>query len=469
MSVLEFNKISNSKCYLISTFFAVFSYLFFSCESLAITLNEALEAAYEHNVVLKSEREVLKIKDEEIMQIISKMLPSISIAKEKLNIKQTPSDERKDQGYRTERANDIKGHFVLSQNLYRGGSDFASLIVARNSIEAARAELKDKEQRILLSVIESFFKLKALNDKHRNAKEMEQKIKKYMDATEQRFKAGTVTRTDVAKIQAAYASSKAKKSQYWSEFISEKTKFKNLIGLDDDIAVQSESKLEVKIPSTVDEAVAIALKNNPQIHIGNFSKRASAENVKVHMGSLLPVVDLKHQVDDLTHASVRSSDRGLKLNQVTSLEVTMPIFDGGNRWSKVRAAKNDSKRTEYHVMNIYNEVSQAATSAWLAVVAEKEILKSRRESFKASKVTYEGAKAEEEAGVRASIDVIEAYYEYFQSYEQYIDAKTNHWLSLYSLKMVLGECTAEGLKLKVKLYDPLANYNRIKFQLIGAY
>jgi outer membrane protein len=469
MQVKQLNKNLFLQMNLINIFGILMFWGCYSCKSFAITLNEALEYAYKNNVALKSDREVLKAKDEEIMQIIARMLPSISISKEKLNIKQTPTDESQEQGYKTEKTSGLRGHLVLSQNIYRGGSDFASLTVARNSIEAARAELKDKEQRMLLSVVESFFKLKALNDKYCNAKEMEQKIKKYMHATEQRFKAGTVTRTDVARIQAAYASSKAKKSQYWSEFISEKTKFKNLIGLDEDITVQSESKQEVKIPSTVDEAVAIALKNNPQIHIGNFSKRASAENVKVHMGSLLPTIDLKHQVDDLTHASLRSSDRGLKLNQVTSLEVTIPIFDGGNRWSKVRAAKNDSKRIEYNVMNIYNEVSQAATKAWSAVTAEKEILKSREESLKASKVTYEGAKAEEEAGIRASIDVIEAYYEYFQSYDQYIDAKTNYWLSLYSLKMVLGECTAEGLKLKVKVYDPLANYNKIKFQLIGAY
>jgi outer membrane protein len=449
--------------------FLIIIFLYINCNCWAVTLNEALEAAYENNVTLKADREALKVKDEDIMEIISRMLPSVSIKKIKENGKQVPSQERQVAGEVTQKNNGITGYFDLSQNLFRGGADVSSLIAVRNAIEAARADLMNKEQVALQSVVESFFKLKALNSKYLNAKKMETQTKEYVVATDQRFSVGEVTKTDVARAQAAYASSKARKSNYWAGFVSEKVRFKNMTGLEVNDVMSSNSDKDIKIPSSVDEAIGRALKNNPNMLIADFTRKSSAAQVKANMGALLPKVDLRHQVGDLSRDRLRGNDKGYKLNQVTSLEVTVPIFDGGSNWSKVRAAKRRDKQSQYNSMNINNEITQRATAAWFGLDASRDILKSRKDALEASKVAYEGAREEEKAGIRASIDVVNAHHEYFQSYEQYVDAETDYYLSVYRLKAEVGECTAQGLNLKVKLYDPLANYNRIKFQLIGAY
>ncbi len=443
--------------------------LYFSCNALATTLTEALEAAYENNVALKENRETLKVRDEQVMEVISRMLPSVSVAKEKRNGKQTPSQSAADAGATTTKINGITGTFMLSQNLFRGGSDMASLIAARNSIEASRAELKQKEQIVLLGVVESFLKLNALDSKYSNAKRMEKETKDYVNATQERFKVGEVTKTDVARAQSAYAEYKARKSRNWAELLSEKAKFKNITGIEGDNLVLLASEKEVKHPANVDDAVAIGLKQNPKVLVANFMKQVSREQVKANMGRLLPSIDLKHQVDDLDHAPVKSRNEGYKLNQITSLQVTVPIFDGGSNWSKVRAAKSENKKNEYSAINASNEVMESVTASWFSTDSAKDVLKSTKEAMLASKLAYDGAKQEEKAGIRASIDVVIAHNEYYSTCERYIDAQMQYWLSLYGLKAALGECTAQGLNLKVKHYDPLVNYNRIKFQLIGAY
>jgi outer membrane protein len=443
--------------------------LYLSCNAFATTLTEALEAAYENNVALKESREELKVRDEQIMEVISKMLPSVSISKEKRNGKQIPSQNAADAGATTTKINGIIGTFSLSQNLFRGGSDMSSLIAARNSIEASRAELKQKEQIVLIGVVESFLKLNALDNKYSNAKRMEKETKEYVNATQQRFKVGEVTKTDVARAESAYAEYKARKSKHWAELISEKAKFKNITGIEGDNLVLLNSEKEIKHPANVDDAIAIGLKQNPRILVANFMKQVSREQVKSNMGRLLPSIDLKHQVDDLERAPVTSNNNGYKMSQVTSLQVTVPIFDGGSTWSKVRAAKRENKKNEYSAVKTNNEVMEIVTASWFSADSAKDILKSAKEAMLASKIAYDGAKQEEKAGIRASIDVVIAHNEYYATYERYIDAQMQYWLSLYGLKVALGECTAQGLNLKVKHYDPLVNYNRIKFQLIGAY
>ena len=165
--------------------------LIFGSEACAVTLNEALEAAYENNVTLKAKREELKQQDEVIMQALSNMLPHIGITRTKSNGKIKPSRERQRDGATTETVDGITSSLVLKQNLFRSGGDFASLMAAKNSVEAHRAELESSEQEILRGVVQTFLKLKGSESKYQHAKKMEVDTKNYVIASEKRFEVGS--------------------------------------------------------------------------------------------------------------------------------------------------------------------------------------------------------------------------------------------------------------------------------------
>ena len=448
-------------------FFIILLSVFFGSQSFAVTLNEALEAAYEHNLSLKAKREELKIKDEKIMEVFSKMLPKVRLSRIKRNGKYKPSDES--QNTETQNIDGIYGQMTVEQNIFRGGSDVAELVAARNVIEAAREELKLEEQKTLVSAVESFLKVKGAEDKYKNAKKMENDARNYVHATEQRFRAGEVTKTDVATAKAAYARAKARKTKHWSEFISEKTRFKNTTGIEAANLVLSGGDKNLKLPLSLDETISLALKNNPNVIAIGKQKNAATATVKARMGTILLNVDLVHEVKNNRHAPSRERTRGYEHEQVTKIELTMPIFDGGARWSHIRAAKREDKRLQYQVANVNEEVTHNATAGWSSFDAAKDILKSQKDALSAAKTAYDGAVEEEKAGIRASIDVIKAHEAYFEHYEAFVDSQTQYYVSLYSLKSVLGECTAQGLNLKVPVYNPLKNYNNIKWQLISAY
>lgn len=443
--------------------------LFLGTEAYAVTLNEALEAAYENNVVLKGKREELKQYDEKIMQSLSAMLPHVTVHKTKSNGKNKPSRERQLQGDTTETIDGITSSLVLKQNLFRSGSDFASLISAKNFVEAHRAELESHEQDILRAIVQNFLKLKGAESKYQHAKRMEVDTKNYVTASEKRFEVGDITKTDVARAKSAHASIVARKAQYWSEYVAEKEDFKNLTGIEPSKLVLPDSAKVLKLPANMEEAVAVSLRHNPQIIAADRSKKSKNAEVKYAMGGVLPSVNLEHKLDDFSHAPVLSSNRNYRYKQTTSIDVTVPIFDGGASWSRIRAAKRANKQSEYNLAHIKNEVTKKAISGWSKVESSRLVFKGSKESFEAAKVAFEGAFEEEKAGIRSSSDVIQYQIEYLERYTNYIDARTSLYDSLYNLKAALGECTAKGLNLKVKLYDPLKNYNSIKWQLIGAY
>lgn len=441
----------------------------FGAEACAVTLNEALEAAYENNVQLKAKREELKQRDEYIMQSLSRMLPHVHVQRSKSNGKLTPSQERKIAGETNQTVDGITSAFVLKQNLFRSGADFASLMSSKNLVEAYRAELESSEQEMLRTVVQNFVKLKGAESKYLHAKKMVADAKNYVVASEQRFEVGDITKTDVAKAKSAFADIDSKKSQFWSEYVSEKEAFKNITGIEPTNLILPDVSKILKFPANMDEAVAIALRNNPKVVLASKVKKSKASDVKATMGGILPSVDLTHQVKDLSRAPTVSGVRGYKYDQTTTVDIVVPIFDGGKGWSTIRSAKRANKQAEYNLANTNNEVTQMTISAWTGIDSAKSMFKGSRESFEAARIAFEGALEEEKAGIRASSDVIQSQHDYLDRYERYIAVRTHLYNSLYSLKAALGECTAKGLNLKVKLYDPLKNYNSIKWQLIGAY
>ena len=119
--------------------------------------------------------------------------------------------------------------------------------------------------------------------------------------------------------------------------------------------------------------------------------------------------------------------------------------------------------------NVKNKVLADTIQSWREYESKKYVLEARNEEVAAARIAYEGMKKEEKAGLRTISDVITARNVFFRSYREMLTARTSHIVSGYVIASKIGECTAEHLKLDVKLYDPFKNYNIIKLQLIGSY
>ena len=189
---------------------------------------------------------------------------------------------------------------------------------------------------------------------------------------------------------------------------------------------------------------------------------------------MLPSVDLQHQISDNTKAPFSDISPAARRNHTTSITLNIPIFGttdgaGKNSWSALREQKRTAAQLQNTLQNTMKNTRASAIQSWAAFKAEKRSLKAREAQFAAQKIAYKGAQALEKAGQISTLDIIEYQSRYFEAYSQLISERENYYNALYTLKSTVGECTAKGLKLNTKYYDPLKNYNSIKWQLIGAF
>lgn len=444
-------------------FFIIFTT--FISASNAQDIKTALSSAYDNNPDLKASREKLKATDEQIMQSLSRWLPTVSASKQKRFLKQgesatSPSAE----------IEGISSDLSITQNLFRGGADIATIKMAKSIIEQERAMLLHKEQEVLVSVVDIYMKTLQAEEEHKIAEDQLKDSKMLVKFAERRFAAGESTKTDVAQAKSSLAEAHSALISASSNLEIARARFFELTGLR--ASKLTDPNLKFSLPHTLDQAIELSLINNPEMIAARQKSIQSAQNIdKVRGEKLLPSIDLKHAIQD-NRRDGQIGSGGLRsgaLNRVTVLSMTVPIFDGGASWSQYRQAKRTSQQSKYDMTNIHNKIITSVTSAWREHESKKYILESKKEEVSSSYTAYDGMKKEERAGLRSIGDVITARANYFNSYRRMLNAKSDYETSRYVIAAKVGGCTAEHLKLDVKLYDPLKNYNIIKLQPIGSY
>ncbi|NRA73504.1 MAG: TolC family protein [Rickettsiales bacterium] len=428
----------------------------------AVTLEDALINTYKTNPELNAQRESLKASDEAIMQALSRWLPNITAKATKQYTKQKKivTSTRA-----TNNSTDGKTHsLTISQNLFRSGADIASIKTARFSIEAARANLDNKEQEVFLKATDAYMNTLATKEIFQITQTKEKDNARLLNGTRQRFKAGDASKTDVALAEAELSKAKSERATAQASYETSKANFQSTIGLSARNLTLPKNNL--LLPKTIGETLNIAATKNPQVKSARNSADAGKQNINVEKGNVLPTVDLQHSISDDTKQGYATT-RGLR-NFTTTVELSMPLFQPSS-WSKLRETKRKAAQAQNEMNATIKSTRSRATQAWATLQADKTSLKARQDEYKARKIAYDGAKASEKAGLISTLDIIQYQNDYFTAYINFIQAQSKYYVSLYTLKSIVGECTATGLKLNTQYYNPLKNYNSIKWQLIGAF
>jgi len=448
---------------LIFSFFLILNVVCFSVH--AENLKEILSNTYETNPDLKASRERLKATDEQIMQSLSRWLPSVSLSGQKRFI-----DRGSSQTSASSKVQGTSRALNITQNLFRGGADVSTVKMAKAVIEQGRAALLSKEQEVLVAAVDIYMKVLQAEEEYKISEEQLEDSKLLVEFATRRFGGGEGTKTDVAQAKASLAEANSAIISASANLEILKSKFFEITGINP--SKLSEPTQEIELPKSLDQAIESAMVSNPDLVSAISKKDQDVYNIhKVRGERILPSVDLKHSIqDDRKDGTIGAS--GLvsgAINRVTVLSVNIPVFDGGASWSQYRQAKRTSQQSQYDLSNIQNQVITTTTQAWRGYESKKYVLEARKEEVEASRVAYIGMNKEEKAGLRSVSDVINARNTYFNSYRRMINAKSDYVTSRYVIASKIGECTAEHLQLDVKIYDPLKNYNTIKLQLVGSY
>ncbi|GAN69023.1 TolC family outer membrane protein [Acetobacter orleanensis] len=430
------------------------------------TLQEALASAYLTNPTLQQARATLRATDEQVPTALAGWRPTVS-GTAGLTYYQGTNDYQgsADQpGYlRMYNTPGYTAGVTITQPLYTGGKTTASTHQAVNKVMAARANLISVEQQVFKNVVNAYVSViedeQLLQLNINNERVLQQQLR----ATNERFKVGEITRTDVAQAESAYASSKATRQQSEGTLQTAQATYMQIVGMapPPNLVPPQPLVLPVKNEQT---AAAMAVKNNPDVINALFTESSQKDAVSVAMAAIMPKVSataaysrqinqsLNHQIDE---------------NKYAMLNFNIPIYQGGSEYAAVRQAKQQAQAAHREVDIQRRTVAQDAVSNWQKLVSYQAAISSNRAAIKAGTVALDGVERQAIVGTSTTLEVLQQQETLLQAQVALVQSLSNMVIASYNVASAIGRLTAADLQLNVPLYDDKAYYKAVKDRLWG--
>jgi len=407
------------------------------------TLADAVTSAIGNNPVLMAERKTRGLADETLAQARAGLRPSIGF-----------SSSYGSQGLEYGRSVDTPtGSFPLDgwqeratvglearHTLYAGGSLAAQRDQAVAGVKAAEARLRGAEQDLVLAVVTAFVDVQRAEREVGIRETNVSSLKQHVQAANDRFTVGEVTRTDVAQAQARESGSVADLAEARSALGAARASYEQIVGRP---PVQlAEPPMAPRLPGTVDEAIAIAKGLNPQLIAARAEEIAAEEGIDIAKGGLAPRLGIVGSAG-LQETYQDNSFRDTNLGLVA--ELSIPLFQGGLLNSKTRAARLNSDRARYQRMAVERDVNARVTTVWHAAIAAREAIAASSSRVAAAQVALDGAKRELEVGTRITLDVLDQERELLEAQLELVDAERSAYIAVHRLLAEMGRLSPESI------------------------
>ncbi len=428
----------------------------------AETLEEALVSAYNTNPQLLAERSNVSAVDEGVPQALSGWRPSVQFTGSAgwEQYENTPPAPPSAPAHETDQPK--TADINVSQPIYQGGGTVAKTAAAEQAVEAERARYGALESSIFFSAVQSYFDV--LRDQatvNLNINN-EQVLRRQLEATEDQFRVGSLTRTDVAQAEARLAAARASRQQAEGTLASDRANFARFVGHAPQNLEQPE--LRPVLPQTRDEALSLAATKNPNVQAAIFTEESARSTVVATRAQLLPSLNL---VTDVNRAQETIVNGRETTTGSVVFRVTMPLYEGGNIYSQTRQAEEKVAQSLGLTDDARNAAVQAATQAWETIQSARASAFSLQSTITADQVALEGVRQEQQVGARTILDVLNQQQELFSDEVSLVDAQHDLAVAEFNLAQQIGTLSAVNLGLPVKLYDVRTHYDSVRDKWIG--
>ena len=427
-------------------------------EAAAETLEAALARAYENNPTLLAERARLRATDEAVPLARAGARPTFRIDG---NIGVSETDTTTTSLGRTSESSASltprNYDIVVSNSLYQGGRVDAETASAEHLVRAGRAGLLSVEQAIMLDAATAYLDVlsdRAVLDLNRNN---ERVVSRQLQAAQDRFRVGEVTRTDISQAEARLAQAKADRIAAEGRLVTTNGNYRRTTGAPP--GDLSWPPMPRDMPESEEAALALAETESPGILAAEFTSAAARADIRAAQSSLYPRVSLQGSYGtyyDQTEATEERSAATLNVN------VSIPLYQSGAERSRVRRAKQVAAQRRFEADQARREARLDITSAWEALETARARIAAIESQVEAASIALEGVTQEAFVGLRTTLDVLDAEQELFRANVDLVRAQRDEIVSAYRLQAATGNLTAQKLGLAVDPYDDEAYYNRVR-------
>ena len=420
----------------------------------AETLRDALALAYQTNPSLLAQRASQRSLDETIVQARAGLRPQ-------LDVTASATYSRSDTGTFGVVESDGAGVSIgLSQTLWSGGRIGHGISAAEANIMAGRENLRDIEQTVLASVIQAYADVIRDSEILQIRQSNLGVLGRQRDESSARFEVGEITRTDVAQSEARLAQSEADLANAQAQLSVSRAVYAAVVGqAPGDLAPMP---VLPNLPTDFDSALDVALQDNPGVRAAGYSLQAAEANVAAARAEYMPSARLTASYGGTSNDIGRPGDIVDNTRLQAGASISVPLFTGGLNSSRVAQARERANVAQINVEGERRRTLQSVSTAYAQSLSARSTLTAGQEAVRAATVAAEGVRQEAQVGLRTTLDVLNQELELRSAEVTLASARRNEYVAQANLLAAMGRLEGQDLDASLAVYDPAANYNRVR-------
>ena len=347
---------------------------------------------------------------------------------------------------------------TVTQTLFNGFQTDNQTRRAESTVYSQREILRFTELTVLYNAVQSYMNVlsnTATLELNRNNVEV---LEEQLRQTRDRFNVGEVTRTDVAQAEARLAGARSQVSAAESALRTSIGIYRQNIGVEPRQLAPGRP-LDRFVPPSLDAAIAIGLRDHPQIVSAIHAVDAAEAQVKVLEGQLAPSVSLQ---GSLTQSYDQSGPNQSFFIGFVGGRVNIPIYEGGQVYASIRQAKETVGQNRIQVDQARDQVRAQIVDFWGRLEAAKAQVIAAQAQVQANEVALNGVREEARVGQRTTLDVLNAQQELLTSRVNLIVAQRDRVIFSYGVVQAIGQLTARFTALPVEYYSAKVHYDQVK-------
>jgi outer membrane protein len=455
-------------CILIVLFFSMVS----SSNVFAQSIGDTLTKIYNENPDIDEQRAKVRVRDEDVPKAMTGMRPKATInvygGPQRTTIKAPAGiDQFSSRRYQLDQYSGYPttGTFKLDQPIFDGGKTRNSIRQAESGVFAARGELQALEQETLLkgatSYMDVFRDTAVLRLKKNNISVLQHQLK----VTQDRYEFGEVSMTDVAQAQTALAKAQSEQSTANGTLLKSIANYQKIVGENPQKLLPVRS-LENMLPKNQEEAIEIALHDNPYVKTSLHNVDAADAGVKVAEAALLPTASVGGQVlQSLDSYFGYPNTRQFGGQALATLNI--PLYQGGGEYTAIRQSKEQLGQAKIHVDSVRNEIRAKVIEGYAQYLSAKASVEFGERAVKSAEMALRGVRDESAFGQRTTQDVLNAQQALLEARVNLISAQHDKIIGTYTALAAIGRLSVRDLQLDVNPYDPNRHYEQIKDKWFG--
>jgi TolC family type I secretion outer membrane protein len=300
---------------------------------------------------------------------------------------------------------------VLRQPLYRP-YQWADLRQAQAQVEASDATLQTEVQNLAVRVTTAYLQQLATSDELALALAQKRAYTTAVEAANRRMAGGAGTRTDIDEAQARLDLAIARELQARQNLNYTRQALELLIGPvqgNGELAQLAPDRMPLAPPQPADVQAWIlrAEQASPEIRSLVAQRDAAREEIAKQEAGLQPTLDLVARKSVSDAENVTRINTRFKQGSI-GVELSLPLFDGGYAFSRIRQARAELGRAEDLLEATRRDLGLRVHKEFRGASEGVLLVRAMEQAVRSAETTVQSTRRSWEAGGRTQLDVLRA-------------------------------------------------------------